>query len=167
MAADPTATPVVGPEQAALLQRAVSVWVAGRDAALRPQLMKAAACRLSDDRRQVTVFLPRGPSEALLDALQANGQAAIVFSEPSTHCALQLKGRDAHAVPLQPGDLDQVQRHIELQVVELSGMGWPPDMIRGWLEGLTHDLVAVRFTPEVAFDQTPGPGAGAAVSPQP
>jgi hypothetical protein len=53
----------IGPEQAELIGGRVSIIVSSRDAALRPHLMRAVGCTLSDDRRQVTVLLNQRAAE--------------------------------------------------------------------------------------------------------
>jgi general stress protein 26 len=89
----------IGPDQAALIRRRVSVIVISRD-----HLMRAMGCRLSDDLREVMVFLSASSSQKVLDDLRSNGLIAVVFSEPSSNLTVQLKGLDAAAVPTQPAD---------------------------------------------------------------
>ena len=69
---DPPPSPV-GPEQAELMGRRVSIIVGSRDAALRPHLMRAVGCMLSDDRRQVTVLIDQRSAATVLADLRANG----------------------------------------------------------------------------------------------
>jgi hypothetical protein len=43
---------------------------------------------------------------------------------------------------------------------EIQLVGFAPPLTRAMLAHRLEDVVAVRFTPEQAFDQTPGPRAG-------
>jgi hypothetical protein len=76
----------------ALMHGRVSILVASRDADHRPHVMRAIGCRVRNDRRRVTVMLCSRTSAPVLADLRANGAIAVVFSEPSTHRSVQLKG---------------------------------------------------------------------------
>jgi len=154
--------PLIGPQQAALVRRQVSIIVASRDAAHRPHLMRAVGCRLRDDLRRVTVFLSGSASRQLLADLHACGLVAVVFSEPSTTQTLQLKGSDAVVESLQDGDEALAQAYLEGFIDEIGAIGFPRHVAEAILGHPPGDLVAVSFTPSAAFEQTPGPQAGRA-----
>ena len=82
----------------------VSIIVAGRDARNETTVARAVGCRMAEDGRRITVFLSAAQSGALLADVRANGCVAVVFSEPTTHRAIQLKGTDAAIVPLTAED---------------------------------------------------------------
>jgi hypothetical protein len=155
----------IGPEQAALIARRVSIIVGSRDAALRPHVMRAVGCRLSEDRRQVTVLLPEPSSRAVLADLRANGHIAVVFSEPSTHRTLQVKGEDAALVPGDARDAALAEQHLRNFVDEIGQLGFVAEVARTML-GHDRQLMAVRFTVSAAFEQTPGPAAGEPLVPK-
>jgi hypothetical protein len=158
-------SPPIGPEQAELIRRRVSIIVASRDADLRPHLMRAIGCRLRDDLRELTVFLSTAASEPVLADLRANGQIAVVFSQPTTTHTVQLKGSDATVHPLQVGDAEAIQDYLAHFILEIAAIGFPEHVARAVLGDAPEDVVAVRFTPSAAFDQTPGPQAGQAIRP--
>ena len=164
---DTTLPPLIGPEPAALLARRVSIIVGSRDAALRPHVMRAVGCRVADDRRRLTVFLPRASSRWVLDDIAANGQIAVVFSEPTTHRTVQFKGVDATVAPLAPGDEAIVARYLANFTDEIAEIGFSADVAQSILGHAPGDLAAVDFTPLAGFEQTPGPTAGQALAPQP
>jgi hypothetical protein len=92
--------------------------------------------------------------------IEANGMIAVVFSQPSTHRTIQLKGTDARVARVSPRDRDLVERHRAAWVDELTAIGYRPEFARA-VHGDTPDaMVALVFTPTAAFQQTPGPGAG-------
>lgn len=150
----------IGPEQAALIRRRVSIIVASRDADLRPHLMRALGCRLRDDFRELTIFMSTAASEQVLDDLRANGQIAVVFSQPTTTHTVQVKGRDASIHPLRDGDAEAIQDYLGHFIQEVAAIGFPERVARAVLGDSPDDVVAVRFTPSSAFEQTPGPQAG-------
>jgi hypothetical protein len=149
----------IGPEQAALIARRVSIIVGSRDARHCPHLMRAVGCRLSQDLRRVTLLMPQGSSREVLDDLRDNGQIAVVFSEPSSNRTLQLKGGDAAVRPCEPGDAALAERYLEGFVDEIGQLGFAAEVAHTML-GHDDELVAVQFTIDAAFEQTPGPTAG-------
>jgi len=125
-----------------------------------PSMARATGCRIAGDGRTVTLLFASTPAAALIDDLRRSGAIAAVFSEPSTHRTLQLKGNDARLVPPAAGDaalaLDYARRFNE----SLVRLGYPGEVLQAVLAHEADDLVAVEFTPLSAFSQTPGPGAG-------
>lgn len=139
--------------------RRVSIIAASCSAELRPHLARALGCRLDDERRCVTLLLPRVGGDDVLADLAHNGRIAVVFSEPSSNRTLQLKGNDARVVPTLPGDAALVAAYCRGFAEEIGQLGFGAEVARTLLQ---HDdaLVAVQFTVAEAFDQTPGPAAG-------
>jgi hypothetical protein len=151
---------VVPPDLLAMMARGVSVIVASRDAALRPSVMRAVGSVVADDGA-ITVFLARRQSRQLLQDLTATGRIAVVFSEPSTHRTVQVKGSRVDVREANAGDEPALGRYLASMEREIQQVGFPPQMTRAMLGHRLEDVVAVTFTPEQAFDQTPGPRAGA------
>lgn len=163
---DPDALPVViGPEQAALMRRRVSIIAATCDAQRRPHLMRALGCRLAPDRRELTLFLSSGSGAELLADLRANGRIAVVFCEPSTDRSLQLKGAGVRIEPPAPGDAALVEHYIECFADEIATLGFDRLLVQTMFRHRPEELVGVRFTPCEAYEQTPGPQAGARIGP--
>ncbi|HMA88130.1 MAG TPA: hypothetical protein VKP89_05230 [Burkholderiales bacterium] len=152
---------LIDEELAAFLCGPVSIHVASHAADKVPVLVRASGCRVAPDRRHVALFLARSKSEAVIEALRATRVVAAVFTLPSSHRSVQLKGSDAEVGPPAAGDLEKVGRYIEAFAREIDPLGYRPEMGRAllWLDAA--DLVALSFTPSAAFTQTPGPGAGA------
>jgi hypothetical protein len=146
-------------DHAAFIQGGVSVIVASRNADFIADVVRGCGCRVSRDRRQVTVLVEPSRAGTLLTDIAANGRVAVVFSQPSTHRTIQLKGSDASIVKVTPSDRAIAVRHLAAWKEELSSIGYTPDFA-GALRGPAEHLAAIRFTPSAAYQQTPGPGAG-------
>jgi hypothetical protein len=149
-------------EAAAFLHRpGISITAASRDARNVPRIGRCLGCRISVDRQKVTVFVASLQYRAFIEALAASRLIAVVFSLPSTHRALQLKGSDAAVGPLATEDGALVAHHLDNFVEELALLGYSREVVSGchWCDAA--ELLAVSFTPTAAFEQTPGPGAGA------
>jgi hypothetical protein len=148
------------PTQAAFMQSGVSVVVAARSAALVADATRGCGCRVSRDLRRVVVLVDRVRADTLIANVSANRQLAVVFSQPSTHRTIQLKGSDASVVRPKPSDRALVASHREDWIDELCSLGYSREFAEAFWGPLPETLVAVAFTPSAAFQQTPGPAAG-------
>lgn len=155
-----TGISLIDEELAAFLESGVAVHAASRDAANVPCLVRGIGCRVSDDRRRLTVFLLASQCERVLENFTANGAIAFVASQPSTHRTVQLKGADARAEPRREGDERLVARQREGFLRELVSLGYDAGLPGALLGGDWADTVAITFTPTAVFAQTPGPNAG-------
>ena len=158
------------PDRIALVAKGVSAIVASCSAALAPSVMRAVGSHISADGQCVTVFLRRSQSRQLLQDITDTGHIAVVFSEPSTHRTLQLKARQAQQRPATAHDLPVLQAYLRSMEREVGQVGYGPryvgTMLSAPLADVLDDVVAVSFAPTAAFDQTPGPRAGAALPSQ-
>lgn len=158
---DPTRPPIaLAPEDLALLQRGCGVSVASRDAHHFPDLVRAVGHRL-EPGGEITVFLSRSDGASVLANLRENGAIAVVFSHPPSHRTLQMKAGRVAIAPATPADFETVERCRAAMSAELEAIGYGREFARQLLACDPAELVAVRFAPECAFDQTPGPKAGA------
>jgi hypothetical protein len=151
--------PPLDTAHASFIQGPVSVVVASRNADGVTDVVRGCGCRVSRDRRQVTVLVEPGRASSLLDDVAANGMIAVVFSQPSTHQTIQLKGTDARVVRVTAADRAAARQHLRVWSEDLERIGFDV-RFAGALHGGTGELVAIRFTPAAAFQQTPGPAAG-------
>lgn len=151
------------PDLVAIMARGVSVIVASRDAALRPSLMRAVGSRVEADGRDITVYLSRPQSRQLVQDLASTGHIAVVFSVPSTHRSVQLKAARVEMRNADANDAPVLARYLASMENEVQQVGFAPPLTRAMLAHRLEDVVAVCFTPEQAFDQTPGPRAGTAL----
>jgi hypothetical protein len=155
---------LIDPDVIAFLEgRRVAVSIASRNEHCVPSVTRALGYRISADATQFAIFVPRQAERVLAD-LRFTAQAAVVFTQPSTHKSVQVKGNDARITPLEDGDWPVVSAHADDLVAEICPLGYPEPLIRKMTECTPQQVVAVRFTPTAAFGQTPGPRAGAALS---
>lgn len=153
-------TPLIGPDEAAFICGGVGMSAATCRPGALPNMARCTGARVSADRCTVTLLLAATPAAALLDDVRRTGTIAAVFSQPSTHKTLQLKGSDARIVPTDPGDGAVVERYVDAFVAQVKVYGYPEPLIRAFLAHAPDDLVAVQFTVSAAYSQTPGPQAG-------
>lgn len=153
-------TPLIDEELASFLQGGVSITAGSRGPDLVPDSSRGIGCRVSGDRRRVTVFFLASQSEGLLAGLRDNGAIAVVFSYPPTLRTVQLKGQVAEIGALEEGDPAIVARYRAAFRESLVSVRYEPGLPETLLAGPLADLVAVAFTPAAAFVQTPGPVAG-------
>ncbi len=149
------------PDLLAMMDRGVSVIVGSRDAGLRPSVMRAVGSHIGQDGRTITVFVSRRQSRQLVQDISATGHVAVVFSEPATHRSVQVKARRASLRNADAADEPVLARYLASMETEIGRVGFAPPLTRAMLAHRIDDLVAISFEPELAFDQTPGPKAGA------
>lgn len=151
---------VLGPQDLALLQRGCGVSIASRDADHLPDLVRGVGQRV-EPGGEITVFVSRVDGAGVLENLRDNGAIAVVFSQPSTHRTVQMKAIGVAIAPANAADLETVERCCAAMAAELTSVGYGTVFAHQLLACQPEDVVAVRFVPECAFDQTPGPRAGA------
>jgi hypothetical protein len=164
MTGDKRPDPPLDADHAAFIQGGVSVIVATRNAERVADVVRGCGCRVSRDRRRVTVLVEPSRAGTLLDDVAANGMIAVVFSQPSTHRTIQLKGSDARVVKLTAADRAVAAQHLRDWSEDLCRIGYTPEFAHA-VRGAAPRLAAIAFTPSAAFQQTPGPGAGQPIVP--
>ena len=121
---------------------------------------------MARDRRTVTLLLSARRGREVLDALDAGSAIAAVFSRPATHATLQLKAAGATRVTSGATLRACNERYARALADELVALGYGTGLGQGLITLLTdRDLVALRFAPDIVFDQTPGPTAGRVLAP--
>jgi hypothetical protein len=155
-----TAASPLKEEQARFIQGGVATTVASRSAANVPSLGRAVGLFVAPDRARITALLRRSQCGALLDDIAQSRAVAMVCAQPSTHHTLQIKSTDAVVHEPQSVDAAALARYVEAFHRELAPLGYTLDWTRAMLGYAPADLVAVSFTPQAIFSQTPGPRAG-------
>ncbi len=138
-----------------------SIALASRDARNRPSLVKGVACRVSADRRRVTLYVDQQLGQAVVQSIREGFPVAAVFSEPATHRTLQLKSERAEVGAISPAERELARQQFINIVEHISALDYPEAGLRCYFHYTPEQLVAVTFTPTEAFEQTPGPRAGA------
>ncbi len=158
--ADERDPPLLNAEHAAFIQCGVSIGAATRGNSNEPKVARAFGCRVSADRRRVVLLFPVNQAGTFLEAVRLTGTIAVVFSQPSTHRTIQLKGVDASAATLEPEDAALCARYAEAFGDDLLRLGYRREFSNAILAFDPSDLAAIAFTPTSAYTQTPGPQAG-------
>ena len=151
---------VIDDAHAAFIQRRVSILVGSCSNRGVPSVARAYGCRVSSDRRYLTVFLALPQSEVLLRDLRASGTIAVVFSRPSTHETLQFKGSVQRISALEADDRWVMQAYGRSFAEDIAPLGFDESFQDAIMAPVEHEALAVTFVPVAAFVQTPGPSAG-------
>ena len=160
MALKNLAPPLLDETSAGFIESGVTIYASSRTDQNIPVMGRAVGCRVSADRRTVTLLFTTACVSQLLDEIRNSGQIAVVFSQPSTSQTIQLKANDAAVVSPQKGDVKLIEQHCEAFVADVCPLGYSEALVRAFMWFDPADLSAVRFTPREAFVQTPGPRAG-------
>ncbi len=145
--------------QVEFLQGNVVIYAASTDGNCQTNIARVAGCRI-DGNDRVTIFVAAASAAALLADVRDNGALAVVFCQPHTEKAVQLKSCDAQVVALTRDDYYLMSDYQQRIVNQILPVGFAPEMLRSFFAPPRSDAVAICFTPYAAFDQTPGPNAG-------
>lgn len=157
-------SPLLDAELAAFMQQdGISLTLGSCGSDLQPSVGRALGCKVAPDRKTVHLFVSRVQLAPVLAHVRETGRIAAVFSRPSTHRTLQVKGRDARVEAAAAADLPIVARYRNSLASELGQLGFEPVLIHALLGVPDEDVVMISFTPEEAYSQTPGPNAGRAL----
>ncbi len=142
------------------LRQGLSIHVGACDANGLPTLSRALAVQQRQGAR-LALLLPALPGQPLIVAVAQTAQVACVFCQPSTHVAVQIKGRDARVESAQTADWPELAANHKDFTSEIGLFGFGPEFADAWFDGHGEDLQVISFLPTGAWNQTPGPGAGA------
>lgn len=129
----------------------------------RPELCRGLAAQSCADGA-IEVLVPTEAGAEVLTAMRETGRIALVAGVPQSHRALHLKGHDAREVPVRPEHGPLFERCRDGFFRQVEPFGFTRDQLMAvWFDIPMDQLSCIRFTPGGAWDQSPGPGAGAAV----
>jgi hypothetical protein len=154
---------VLTDELVAFCQSGLSVVLAGRDESGRPVVGRALSCRI-DGVGKVRLVVRRDSNEDVLRAIAGGGGLAATFTKPSTHRSIQLKGASAWIREADASDQRLAADQTRALQAELVDDGFETGLAAQYCAFEADALVAVEFVPLQAFVQTPGPGAGTALT---
>jgi hypothetical protein len=139
------------------VESGVSILVATRDAAMRPDATRGCGARVSEDRAQISVLLAERWSARALANVEETGLVAVGFSRLFDNRTIQIKGGGATVRPGAEVDQALAERYLAAYIDQLYGAGMPRSLTKR-----LHFWPArvVTFDAEALFQQTPGPGAG-------
>jgi hypothetical protein len=150
--------PVLDPAVVEFIHGGVAVGVATRDDDLRPEFARGWGPEVSADGRSLRLCVTAPEGSRMRANLERNGAVAVGFSPPTIARAVQVKGVATVMGEAEAADLQRVERHVRSFVAEAERVGAPVELSRRMFVGT--GLVAVEFSIDEVFDQTPGPTAG-------
>ena len=126
-----------------------------------PALTRGFAPRIAPDRRTVDVFVGRAQAAACLANLPMGAAISIIVGSPLDYRGVQIKGTATGHRDAAAGDAEWLARYRRAFEDSLAEESIPPaQSAHLWC----RDMVCITFIPSAIFHQTPGPGAGSAVS---
>lgn len=150
----------LGDDVQRFLQSGLGIVLASGGERLVPSIARGVGCRVEDQGRRLRVLLFASSGERLLQEVAEQGRVAVCFNHPSSHRTLQLKGSDARAQRAGPQDVATARRQLDLFATDVGSLGWDACFVDTLLWRDPAELMAVSFTPDDVFVQTPGPAAG-------
>jgi hypothetical protein len=145
-----------------MLAAGVAHQVGGCTGGGRPVVCRGLAAQMEEDGR-LAVILSGESGFEVLAAIRETGRVSVNFTHPGTFQSLNLTGRDAvvvHGGTKYRALVDARHRAFRDQI---APYGFPAAYSTAWYNPPDEDLMAILFTPIIARNQTPGPGAGNAL----
>jgi hypothetical protein len=147
-------------EHAAFITEGLSITASSRNSRLIPSLSRVISCKVSENRDFITLYLAGQHAHQLLLDIKQSGSLAVVFSRPSSHQTIQIKGLNAKQLEVEPTDLAGIYRSTQAFCDDLQSIAYNPEIGRA-LHGCSEEqIVAIGFTPAMVFEQSPGLKAG-------
>lgn len=140
-----------------LVEGGASILVGTRDAALRPECLRAVGAELGPDRSTLVVYVPSELAARTIANLESNGAIAVTFSQISNHHTLQVKGKLRTLRRSRKNERGLQERWLAAFTEQLHMTGFSRRIgrrLRYW------PSVALELEIDELFTQTPGPGAG-------
>lgn len=140
----------------------LSIHVGACNRSGEPQVVRALALRIEPDHR-VSLLLSTPSADGLLAAVGEVPVVALTACQPSTHRAIQVKGRGAELSAADPAQWADRLAFKDRFLAEIEPYGYDEVFVDAWLDVPPEQWRVVTFTPTGAWNQTPGPGAGQAM----
>lgn len=138
----------------------VGVYLASRDASLRPTGLYCFGAYVAETRQRLTVYVLASRAEPTLANLQQNGRMAVLVGGIGTHTSFQFKGRFVSVRPSAERDYaiqdigwDKLMSYVD----QLPSADVLRSQIQGWERRPT---LAIEMEIDEVFDQAPRPGTG-------
>lgn len=144
--------------RAHILENVGTILVGTRDATLTPEITRGWGPTILPDGHTMDVCVSLSAGAKTLENLRDSDEIAVTFCHTVTYKAVQLKGRFLESGELTSRDWEafERQKNIFLEQTKVHAISL---ILAARL--FTPDLIRIRFVVLEAFEQTPGPGAGA------
>jgi hypothetical protein len=147
-----------------VIQGPAVMYVGTRNEKLYPAQTFVIGAIVQPDQETVTFFVPESRSERILSNLENNGRVALAVAL-ATHEAYQLKGVYIASRPADTQERAVQEIYRSKLLSALLQAGFPDQIARPLVLGFAYQpAVAISFTVEEIFLQTPGPEAGKRIS---
>lgn len=150
--------PVLDPTVVEFIHGGVAVGVATRDDGLRPEFARGWGPEVAADGQSLTLCVSAPQGSRMRANLERNGAVAVGFSPPTIARAVQVKGVATRVGEPEAADLERAERHFRSFAAEAGRIGAPAELCQRMF--VRPGLIAVQFSIDEVFDQTPGPTAG-------
>lgn len=153
--------PLINDDLAAFITSGVSITLASRSPNNIPSIARAKGCALlRSNPCRLRVFVSASQAKQLVADIQATHAISVTFSVPETYRTVQFKGFDAEVCVLKPEEHALIDEYIRVFAARIESLGFSLTYTQAFFAS-PSDVVALEFSPTDAFQQTPGPNAGA------
>jgi hypothetical protein len=141
------------------LELGLAIHIGTRNERMEPNGCRVTALRVEDQGTHLIAYLPKAATQAVVQDLQTNGQAAISVARPADDRAVQVKGVFVSLRDAEPSEESFVMAQWDALKKQLDMIGFNASTsTTSWS---IWPCVAVKIRVTNIYSQTPGPDAGA------
>ncbi|MDF2180346.1 hypothetical protein P2G88_18975 [Aliiglaciecola sp. CAU 1673] len=149
-----------------LINQGVGIFAASSNSNCVPALSYVVGCRIHEGRQAITLFVDASEAGCLLENAKSSGRLSAVFSCPSTHQTIQIKGLVLKVSPASTEDFRYIEETVQRFTSDVMGLGFSKDYCVFMNAYDANAIMALTLQPQHIFDQTPGSQAGKLMSGQ-
>lgn len=146
---------------ARFLESPVAIQLCTATAELRPSSTRGFGCRVEADARTLRLSVLDAQSKRFLEVLEPGNRIAVNFGHVVDFRSVQAKGALLDVRPADETERQAAGTYVRELRRMMARVGVPEEAC----QGLFHSgpVTVVRVRADKIFEQTPGPGAGAAL----
>jgi hypothetical protein len=126
------------------VESGVSITAGSRDARCVPSMARVLGCRVEPDGSTLQFWMVASQSAQLRLDCRTSDRLVAVFSQPSTHRTLQIKGDSVAEIPVTAADRIVIEEHIRGFGAEVAPMGFGRTFTQAFFQHEADDVVALR-----------------------
>ncbi len=154
---------LIAPFLADFISAPVMMVVSTRDSRFRATIGRGSGAVYDAPTGLIDFFVSKAQWPEVCEFAVPGGMIATTYVRPTDYLCYQIKGVIADMGPATDTELARAKLYVERVMAVMETINVKPAQLTHSL--CVADLVRVGFHPSEVFTQTPGPGAGARISP--
>ncbi|PDT15575.1 hypothetical protein CO670_17590 [Rhizobium sp. J15] len=156
---------MLGPELWEFIESPVMILFVTCDEAGRPMIGRGSGVRVDRQSGHLNFLASRCQWPKAVGGALPGRPIATTYARPADYKACQIKGIVVEARPADETQRARGEAYVAEQLARMLALGVTRMQLSSTLSD--QDLVCLTIEPQAIFEQTPGPGAGRRLTPEP